>query len=162
MLYDALKFSGVLIIVVLGYANGFYSLIHSASTEAQLLELDFDYSYLGILTEMSIWLTAGGSLDIVKPLDPQIQLGVEVLFWTFIASAYFVLLNLLIAIFNTTYERIVSNSISEWLYVRLKTLLEFESDFENAGVQEYYAQLRSRDGQRAVMEELQREDFESA
>ena len=63
------------------------------------------------------------------------------------------LLNLLIAIFNTTYERIISNSISEWLFVRLKTLLEFESDFENGGVQEYYEQLRSRDAQRAVMKE---------
>jgi hypothetical protein len=32
--------------------------------------------------------------------------GVQLLFWTFIAAAYFVLLNLLIAIFNSTYGRL--------------------------------------------------------
>jgi len=154
MLYDALRFSGVLIIVMLGFANGFYSLIHSSTSAAELSSLEFDYSYTGILSEMSIWLTGQASFALVKELPPDIQLGVEVLFWTFLASAYFVLLNLLIAIFNSTYERIISNSISEWLYVRLKTLLEFESDFENPGVQEYYSQLRARDAQRAVMKEL--------
>ena len=72
------------------------------------------------------------------------------LFWSFIVTSYFVLLNLLIAIFNSTYERIISNSIAEWLYVRLDTLLEFENDSEHPGVIAYYEQLVSRDGQRAV------------
>jgi len=153
MLYDALRFSGVLIIVMLGYANGFYSLIHSSTSNAELQLLDFDYSYTGILSEMSIWLTGQASFDLVKGLGPDIQLGVEVLFWTFLACAYFVLLNLLIAIFNSTYERIITNSISEWLYVRLKTLLEYEDDFESDDVQKYYAMLQTRDAQRAVMKE---------
>merc|ERR1719469_327543 len=81
----------------------------------------------------------------------KIQFGANILFWTFLATAYFVLLNLLIAIFNSTYERIISNSVSEWLYVRLNTLLEFENDYENPSVQGYYEQLEARDGQRAVV-----------
>ena len=72
-------------------------------------------------------------------------------FWTYLATAYYVLLNLLIAIFNSTYERIISNSISEWLYVRLTTLLEFENDYQGSeGVLKYYEELKARDGQRAV------------
>ena len=113
MLYDALKFSGLLIIVILGYANGFYSLIHSSSTAADLARIDFDYSYTGILSEMLLWLAGQASFTLIRSLNPSIQFGAEVLFWTFLATAYYVLLNLLIAIFNSTYDRIISNSISE-------------------------------------------------
>jgi len=66
------------------------------------------------------------------------------------ATAYFVLLNLLIAIFNSAYERVISNAIPEWLFIRLNTLLEFESDIEQPGVRAYYKQLEMRDGQRAM------------
>ena len=76
--------------------------------------------------------------------------GAEVLFWSFLATAYFVLLNLLIAIFNSAYDRIISNSIPEWLFIRLNTLLEFESDIAQPGVRAYYKQLQTRDGQRAM------------
>ena len=72
------------------------------------------------------------------------------LFWSFLATAYFVLLNLLIAIFNSAYERVISNSIPEWLFIRLTTLLEFESDIAQPGVRAYYKQLQTRDGQRAM------------
>ena len=68
MLYDALRFSGVLIIVTLGYANGFYSLIHSSTTMEELSKLDFDYSYTGIVSEMAIWLTGQASFDLIEPL----------------------------------------------------------------------------------------------
>ena len=60
------------------------------------------------------------------------------------------LLNLLIAIFNSAYDRIISNSIPEWLFIRLNTLLEFESDIAQPGVRAYYKQLQTRDGQRAM------------
>ena len=85
----------------------------------------------------------------MSPLSPNIQFGANILFWTFLATAYFVLLNLLIAIFNSAYERVISNSISEWLFIRLGLLLEFEKDFEQPGVRAYYAQLEQRDGRRA-------------
>ena len=100
---------------------------------------------------MLLWLTGQATVDLMTPLSPNIQFGANILFWTFLATAYFVLLNLLIAIFNSTYERIISNSVSEWLYVRLNTLLEFENDYENPSVQGYYEQLEARDGQRAVV-----------
>ena len=56
-------------------------------------------------------------LTLVQPLSPGVQLGAEVLFWSFIISSYFILLNLLIAIFNTTYERVQANSVAEWLFI---------------------------------------------
>ena len=151
MLFDGARFGGVLIVVILGYANGFYSLIHSSMRAAELAPLNFDYSYSGILTELLIWLSGQPSLGMIQQLNPNIQLGGEFLFWTYLATAYYVLLNLLIAIFNSTYDRIISNSISEWLYVRLNTLLEFENDYQGSeGVRAYYAQLQARDCQRAV------------
>ena len=57
MVSDAARFSGVLVIVIFGWANGFYSLIHSNTPSAELLALPFDYSYFNILSEMLIWLT---------------------------------------------------------------------------------------------------------
>ena len=136
-------------IVILGYANGFYSLIHSSLTSAEIAEIDFDYSYGNILSEMGVWLAGQPALDMLTPLSPETKIGAEVLFWTFLATAYFVLLNLLIAIFNSAYERVISNSISEWLFIRLGLLLEFEKDFEQPGVRAYYEQLEQRDGRRA-------------
>ena len=149
MVSDATRFLAVLGIVILGYANGFYSLIHSSLTSAELAELDFDYSYGNILSEMGVWLAGQPALDMLTPLNPETRIGAEVLFWTFLATAYFVLLNLLIAIFNSAYERVISNSISEWLFIRLGLLLEFEKDFEQPGVRAYYEQLEQRDGRRA-------------
>jgi Ca2+-binding EF-hand superfamily protein len=149
MVSDATRFLSVLGIVILGYANGFYSLIHSSLTSAEIAEIDFDYSYGNILSEMGVWLAGQPALDMLTPLSPETKIGAEVLFWTFLATAYFVLLNLLIAIFNSAYERVISNSISEWLFIRLGLLLEFEKDFEQPGVRAYYEQLEQRDGRRA-------------
>ena len=192
MVSDAARFSGVLIIVIFGWANGayaptphlhhmhpshparapractprgvtphahhhmraalagFYSLIHSNTPSAELAAMPFDYSYFNILSEMLIWLTGQATVELMAPLSPNIQFGANILFWTFLATAYFVLLNLLIAIFNSAYERVISNSIPEWLFIRLNTLLEFESDIAQPGVRAYYKQLQTRDGQRAM------------
>jgi hypothetical protein len=70
-----------------------------------------------------------------------------------------VLLNLLIAIFNTTYERIQRNSFAEWLFIRLRTTIEFEADKALPGVQVYYNQLEARDNQRAVRGEVGTDDI---
>jgi len=149
MVSDALQFAVVLGIVVIGFANGFYSLIHFGVSETYLASLDFDYSYPSIVQNMCLWLTGQPDLTLVQPLSPGVQLSAEVLFWSFIVTSYFVLLNLLIAIFNTTYERVLTNSQAEWLYVRLRTTLEFEGA-DTPGVRQYYDQLRARDNQRAV------------
>ena len=39
----------------------------------------------------------------------------------------FILLNLLIAIFNSTYERVSGDRDAEWLWLRLEAMLSFES-----------------------------------
>ena len=151
MVADALRFAVVIGIVLLGYANGFYSLIHFGVDSSYLATLtdSYDYSYASIVTQMCLWLTGQPDLDLFSPLSPGVQLGASVLFWTFIVTSYFVLLNLLIAIFNTTYERVLTNSVAEWLFVRLRTTLEFEGSTAD-GVQAYYDQLQARDNQRAV------------
>ena len=158
MVSDALRFAAILGIVLLGYANGFYSLVHFGASEQYLASLDFDYSYTSIVTQMSLWLAGSPDLSLIEPLAPNIQLGGSVLFWSFVITSYFVLLNLLIAIFNTTYERIQTNSFAEWLFIRLRTTLEFEADKTLPGVREYYDQLEARDNQRAVKgrDDLQR------
>jgi len=149
MVSDALRFALVLGVVLLGYANGFYSLVHFGVSDDYLNGLDFDYSYLSILANMGLWLAGQPDLEFLQPLSPGVQTGAGILFWTYILSAYVVLLNLLIAIFNTTYERVLKNSVAEWLFVRLRTTLEFE-DSSMEGVQAYYQQLQARDGKRAV------------
>ena len=151
MLSDSVRFAIVIGIVIIGYANGFYSLIHFGVTSEYIASLNFDYSYGSIVSEMCLWLTGQPNLDLITPLSASSQLGASLLFWSFIVTSYFVLLNLLIAIFNTTYERILSNSVAEWLFIRLKTTVEFESDNASAdGVRSYYEQLQARDNQRAV------------
>ena len=149
MVADVGRFGSVLAIVVFGFANGFYSLIHFGVDEASLAQLG-DYSYATILTSMCIWLTGQASLDMFAPLPPTVQLGALCLFWAFIVTAYFILLNLLIAIFNTTYERINTNAFAEFLFIRLRTTLEFEANLDMEGVRAYYDQLLARDNQRAV------------
>jgi len=149
MINDALLFAVIIFIVLFGYANGFFSLIHFGASDEYLASLDFDYSYTSIVTNMCLWLTGQPDLELIKPLAPGVQVGAQVLFWSFIITSYFVLLNLLIAIFNTTYERVLSNSVAEWLFVRLRTTLQFEAA-DSPGVRAYYDQLQARDNQRAV------------
>ena len=157
---DALRFSAILGVVVLGYANGFYSLVHFGVTEEYLASLPFgDYSYTHILTAMGLWLAGQPEVEIFEGLSPGVQLGGSVIFWSFIVTSYFVLLNLLIAIFNTTYERIQRNSFAEWLFIRLRTTIEFEADKSLPGVQTYYDQLEGRDNQRAVRGEVGTDDL---
>ena len=52
MVTDCVTFAAVLGIVVFGFANGFYSLIHFGVTEEYLASLDVDYSYTSIVTNM--------------------------------------------------------------------------------------------------------------
>ena len=155
MLSDSVRFAIVLGIVLVGFANGFYSLIHFGVSSEYLASLSqglsFDYSYMSIVSQMCLWLAGGASLDMIEPLSPSVQLGASALFWSFIVTSYFVLLNLLIAIFNTAYERIQGNSMAEWLFIRLKKAIEFEADPANReGVRAYYEELVARDNQRAV------------
>ncbi|KAJ1460458.1 hypothetical protein M885DRAFT_509445 [Pelagophyceae sp. CCMP2097] len=151
MLSDALRFAGLVAIVTLGFADGFYSLIHFGVPTAQLATLSFDYSYTNILSQMLLWLAGQPSFAILEGLEGEVFVGAEVLFWAYIGTAYFVLLNLLIAIFNDTYNDIISKSNTEWLCIRLRTMLEFEDDVADPSVQLYYQHLLGRDNKRAVI-----------
>ena len=79
MLFDGARFGGVLLIVIFGYANGFYSLIHSSMRAAELEPLSFDYSYGGILSEMLLWLSGQPDLAMIRELDDKTQLGADIL-----------------------------------------------------------------------------------
>ena len=153
MVNDALRFSGLLGVIGLGYVNGVYTLIHYGMSEADLAALEFDFSYIGILTETGNWLTGSGDLNDLEGLSAETEFGVACFYWTFVAAAQIGLLNLLIAIFSSTYERIISNSIAEWLFLKLSTLLEFESDYQREGVQRYYNELAGRNAKRNVMQD---------
>jgi hypothetical protein len=73
---DALRFSAILGVVVLGYANGFYSLVHFGVTDEYLSSLPFgDYSYTHILTAMGLWLAGQPEVEIFEGLSPGVQLG---------------------------------------------------------------------------------------
>ena len=65
-----------------------------------LASLSFDYSYLSIVTNMCLWLTGQPELSLIEPLSPGVRAGATLLFWSFIITSYFVLLNLLIAIMS--------------------------------------------------------------
>ena len=153
MVTDSLRFAVIVGIVIIGYANGFYSLIHFGISGDELASMPFDYSYGSIVSNMCIWLAGQADLALLEPLSPTLQFGVSVLFWSYIVTAYFVLLNLLIAVYNTTYNRVLSNSVAEWLFIRLRTTLEFETKESIAGVRKYYDELVSRNNRRAVRSE---------
>ena len=108
MVSDGMRFLVVLGVVIVGFANGFYALAHFGPDAPgdHPEKLEVSYSYGNILTEMCLWLTAGPGLDLVDSLGEKRQLAALALMWSFIATAYVVLLNLLIAIFNTSYEKV--------------------------------------------------------
>lgn len=142
MLSDFARFSVILVILLGGFCNAFYTLTHYAeNTDA--------FSYSDIFQEMVLWLCGSVSFDIFQDLDGPKLLGAQLLFWGYLVTSYFVLLNLLIAIFNSTYDVVISNSISEWLMVRLKAMLDFEeSDLE--GVESYFTQLEGLSDSRSI------------
>lgn len=89
MFADAARFSGVLLVVILGWANGFYSLIHASVPSTELATLGFDYSYASILTTMLLWLSGQPSLEMIIPLgrySASTMVSAEVLFWSFLAT----------------------------------------------------------------------------
>ena len=82
------------------------------------------------------------------PPTPKVAFG---LFWTYAVLSIFVFLNLLIAIFNSTFERVDVDRESEWLWLRLEAMLDFETSPDTVGLDEYYTQLESLNNQRGVI-----------
>ena len=108
--------------------------------------------HYGAQMDLELPAVASAGVPAVSGAGAELRRGVADAFYalgTFMLLVQVVLLNLLIAIFNTTYERVLTNSVAEWLFVRLRQTTEFELR-DVPGVQEYYDQLAARDGQRAV------------
>jgi len=140
MLSDILSFVGVYVFVLLGFANAF--LLLSAG----------DMSYADIIETQLLWLL--GSIDFqffdqfsTTSLLRSVALT---LFWTYTSLSVFIMLNLLIAIFNSTYERVDVDREAEWLWLRLEAMLDFEADTTVPGLDEYYTQLVELNNKRSV------------
>jgi hypothetical protein len=153
---DASRFAGVIAVVTVGYANAFYSLVHVVADKEQIASLEFDYSWSSILSNMGLWLLGQADFTMIEPLAPLgtgVMAGFEAFFWSYIGITFFVLCNLLIAIFNSTYDRVQDNANAEYLFGRMQTLLQFETDVEDGSVQAYYQHLVSRNEKRIVKDE---------
>jgi hypothetical protein len=87
------------------------------------------------------------------------------LFWFNTFLTVFVLLNLLIAVLNTTYEQVTERAFNEWLFLRLNTMLEFESSTaespSSSGLDEYFIEVEGLNNRRTVELSLERLDIES-
>jgi len=134
------SFVGVYVFVLLGFANAF--LLLSAG----------DMSYADIIETQLLWLL--GSIDFqffdqfsTTSLLRSVALT---LFWTYTSLSVFIMLNLLIAIFNSTYERVDVDREAEWLWLRLEAMLDFEADTTVPGLDEYYTQLVELNNKRSV------------
>jgi len=108
--------------------------------------------YRNILEQQLLWLLGSidlGYFDLLDP-TPALKTPALALFWTYTLLSSFILLNLLIAIFNSTYERVSGDRDAEWLWLRLEAMLSFESDLSVAGLDEYYTELQELNNQRTV------------
>lgn len=156
MLADFARFSLIFAVTIGGFCNAFYALFHFAPNDALTTS---DFSYGAILQEMIIWLCGQVSFDMFKdlPSGPTL-LGAQLIFWTYVITCYFILLNLLIALFNSSYEAVIENSTTEWLLVRLQAMLDFESPSQ-PGVETYFDQLQDRSESRSIGRGLSKGEF---
>jgi len=138
MLADILSFVGLYVFIVLGFANGFYVLFGGA--------VDFST----ILERQLLWVLGSIDLGFFDSLAGSTRDVALLLFWSYTGLSAFVMINLLIAIFNSTYERVGVEREAEWLWLRLEAMLDFESDVEVEGVDEFYTQLEELNNKRAV------------
>ena len=80
----------------------------------------------------------------------------------YILLSYFVLLNLLIAVFNSTFEKVQKQALNEWLFLRVVTMLEFEAQgTPKVSLEGYYAELSRSSNSRLVEFGLGSEELRS-
>jgi len=121
MLVDITRFGGLYAFVLIGFANAFFVLF-ALSGES----LDYG-GYPRILQEQLLWLLSSVDRSLLDGLTGQLHATGDVLFWGYIVLSYFVLLNLLIAVFNSTFEKVQRQAFNEWLFLRMATMLDFEA-----------------------------------
>jgi hypothetical protein len=105
-----------------------------------------------IVEEELLWLLGDIDFAFFDPLSGSPALYTTALgfFWTYTTLSVFIMLNLLIAIFNSTYERVKVESEAEWLWLRLEAMLDFEASAGAPGIEQYYSELRDRNQRRAI------------
>lgn len=166
MFSDVLSWVGFYIFILFGFANGFFVLFSTASaaasagaiTEGAITTLNgapgdvSHLSYATIVEEELLWLLGNIDFDFFESLAavPALYTSALAFFWAYTSLSVFVMLNLLIAIFNSTYERVEVESEAEWLWLRLEAMLDFEAAAGTDVIEEYYDELRMRNQQRAI------------
>jgi hypothetical protein len=152
---DGARFIGVLSLVVFGFTNAFYCMLHLGITAEDLAGGKHNYSYIGILSELARMLSSPleGTeyFDVSKISSGPISVFSDLLCGGYILVTSFVCLNLLLAIFYSAYQSVLANSTEEWLFLRLDHCVQTEksSNF-SAKVDEYFSELKQRNTQRAV------------
>ena len=145
MLGDFVRFSTLLAVIIVGFANAFYTLLHYSGC------VENAPAYADIVRNMLLWLCGQVSYDLFEDLpEGALSVGARTLFSTYLVTCYFIGLNLLVAIFNSTYSRVIQRSTSEWLMVRLQALREFEGAPDLDGVETYFKQLETITEQRTI------------
>jgi len=154
MLEDITRFGGVFTFVLFGFANAFFVLF---SLSGQ------DVEYSRILKEQLLWLLNTVDRELFDGLVGQQHFVGDALFWGYIVLSYFVLLNLLIAVFNSTFEKIQRQAINEWLFLRMVTMLNFEAQTTSRlPLEAYYADLSRSSNSRLVELGLGSEEMSSS
>jgi len=144
MFQDIFGFLGLFSFILFGFTNGFYVTFEMGG-------VDIEYSKL-VETQL-LWLLGTIDTTFFDQLSstPGLRTVAFGLFWTYAVLSIFVFLNLLIAIFNSTFERVDVDRESEWLWLRLEAMLDFETSPDTVGLDEYYTQLESLNNQRGVI-----------
>jgi len=155
MMKDTVPFLVLISVTIVGFTNGLFATIHFHQSEEELgLQSEFDFSYSYLLRCLCIGVT--GDLEDLKPIAEGLKtpyyIGVSVLFWGYVIVAFIVALNLLIALYNTTYAEVCEghSGNKSWLFLRLQTMLDFEVDDKLPGVQKYYEAVKYHDNRRMV------------
>merc|ERR1711908_218450 len=100
------------VFVLVGFANAFFILFKTGD--------GFAKSYPEILTYMTVWLLGNPDLKEFTEAMPPEQKGLgQILFFVYCIISVFVSFNLLIAIFDNTFEKVNKNAKNEWLFLRL-------------------------------------------
>lgn len=150
MIRNIVQFFGVYAFVLFGFADAIFVLFN-ASPEV----IDGSVrpvSYQAIITQMVLWVLGEIDFALLEQLHGvQRVLGFG-LFWANTMLTVFVLLNLLIAVLNTTYEQVTERAFNEWLFLRLNTMLEFESSSmtTSSGLDEYFIEVEELNNRRTV------------
>lgn len=153
MIRNIVQFFGVYAFVLLGFSDAIFVLFNASP---EVIDGSVQpVSYQEVVTNMVLWVLGEIDFAMLEQLHGvQRVLGFG-LFWANTMLTVFVLLNLLIAVLNTTYEQVTERAFNEWLFLRLNTMLEFESSSSSSttsssGLDEYFIEVEGLNNRRTV------------